>query len=231
MPLTVRTSIFIDVLRLPSRLLTTLMQDKHQTDEFDAYLGRLVDIVQMSLVPKIAFFSYLTDKPSDYNETLIETEPLLHYVHSSLHYEIVLTLFRLYDKRNSCRNIFHFLNWIEQNSKYIEWKINPTGSSIKAFKLALDAVEPEMALLIARRNKYFAHYDKKFFYDPSVMDIEYPFTHSNALTLVRLLQKIICHFSQARSGAVPLAIDDIVTISADNLFRFLRAHRGERFGR
>lgn len=192
--------------------------------EYDRYLDRLADLVQSELVPKVAVFDYFTRHIYKTEAEPCKVEPMIWFLQSGLHYDVTLSLSRLFDETNSDYNIVHFINFAESHRDAIAWN-RPADVNDDFFSKqrgALATVEPLVAKLRRRRNKFFAHYDGKYFFDPATLDRDYPLTNEDAIELVRVLQGVVSAHSFAfRSGGV-LSMEGAFYAAAERLFNQMR---------
>ncbi len=73
-----------------------------------------------------------------------------------------------------------------------------------------------------RRNKFFGHYTEKFFYEPEKINDDFPFSNEDAMTLVRVLQKIVSAHMRAFHGNVSISMEGFVYVAAEKLYEAIR---------
>ena len=191
------------------------------TNQYKNYLRRLQEIVGLEVVPKTAIFDYFTSHIYKEDEAPEEVEPLIWYLQSALLTDLTFTIYRLYD-RGADRNIYHFVEFADQNKSKIEWLKPLERSDYEKQRELLSSIENITDTLKKRRNKYFAHYDKKYFYDPDQIEAELPFSNNNAKHLVRVAQGILNQHSHALDGTGKISIDGFAYVAADNLYQKLK---------
>lgn len=184
--------------------------------EYEMYLDRLHQLIYMEVVPKTAIFDYFTRHIYRLDDKPYEKEPLIWFIQTALYSDITFSIFRLFDK-NSDRNIFHFLEYTEKHLSSIQWKTPLDQSKITEQRVALTAVSAQIDLLRKRRNKFFGHYSKKFFYDPNKVNDDFPFSNDDAISLVRVLQRIISAHIHAFHGHGPLSLEGFLYVAAEKL--------------
>lgn len=187
------------------------------TEEYKRYLERLKHYVYMELVPKTAIFDYFTRHAvkTDYDEG---NEPLMWYIRSAFYYDLTFSIYRLYDTKSD-RNIYHFVRHAEAHASSIPWKKPLTSSDFEAQHDLLATVEAQKERLRLRRNKFFGHYDKQYFYEPGEIDTAYPFSNDDALALVRVLQQIVSKHSWALDLSAAVSMEEAVYVAAEKLYK------------
>lgn len=189
--------------------------------EYKEYLVRLDQLVSREVVPKTAIFDYFTEHIDKYGDDLIKVEPLIWYIQSAFYYDITFSIFRLFDK-GADRNIYHFTEQAKAQLSSIAWKTPLTAADIANHESKLSNVAPIVENLRKRRNKFFAHYDKKFFFDPDKINVDFPFSNEDAKALVRVLQSIIGDHKRAFDGSISISVDGFVYAAAENMYEKLR---------
>ncbi|HEU0135434.1 MAG TPA: hypothetical protein VFR28_11475, partial [Allosphingosinicella sp.] len=126
------------------------------------------------------------------------------------------------------RNIRHFLNVSRQTFKRLEWKEPVDKRAIDGFIAQWDSKSEVIERLSARRNKFFAHYDKEHFYEPDTSLALIPFGLEDAKDLTRLLQQTLGFFSGALLGPRPLSMEGFVYGAAERLYETMRKAHAER---
>ena len=191
-----------------------------KTEEYRQYLAQLQHVVYDQLLPQVVMIKTIAKQARDFNVTIIEVEPLLHYVFSGLTHEIVLLLARLFDKKHSDYNIYHFIEYARANITAIEWK-DPTAISVVSLGAQLATIaahETTIEMLRKQRNKHYGHYDKKYFFTPEALEKDYPFSVGDATELIALLQAVIGEHSFALTHSCRVCMDHIYEAGAYRLF-------------
>lgn len=196
-------------------------------NEYRAYLERLDQLVSMEVVPKTAIFDYFTSHIYRYDTRPADIEPLVWYIQSAFYSDLTFSIFRLFDK-NSDRNIYHFLEHTTAHHSAIEWKTRLTVDELAKQQDLLVSVAPVIENLRKRRNKFFGHYDKRYFYEPDGINIDFPFSNEDAKALVRVLQTILADHKRALTGAASISIDGFAYAAAEKLYEKLRQYSHER---
>lgn len=187
-------------------------------ENYEKYLERMNHLVFSELVPKAAIFDYFTRHATETEDALEENEPLIWYVRSGLHYDVTFSLYRLYDN-NSDRNIYHFIDFAEQQASSIPWKTSLTSTDFTFQRSLLATVEQQKERLRKRRNKFFAHYDKKYFYEPDNITNDFPFSNSDAIEMIRVLQQIVGKHSFALHASAMISMEHVFYVAAEKLYK------------
>ncbi|HEU0143517.1 MAG TPA: hypothetical protein VFQ47_01910 [Nitrososphaera sp.] len=189
--------------------------------EYERYLNRLDQLIYQEVVPKTAIFDYFTRHLYRLDDKPYEKEPLVWFIQTALYSDITFSIFRLFD-RNSDRNIFHFLDYTEKHLSSIQWITPLNRTKINEQRAELAAVSTQIELLRKRRNKFFGHYNKKFFYEPDKVNDDFPFSNEDAITLVRVLQRVISAHMHAFHGHASISIEGFLYVAAEKLYEAIR---------
>jgi hypothetical protein len=193
--------------------------------EYSAYLNRLYSLVYVELAQKVAAMEFFVRNSDlvkrDMAAGLIE--PVLPAIISGLHYDVTFSLYRLFDKRNSARNIFDFLNKTDHIYDDISWKLPFPKDKITSHRLLLDGLSDPIGRLAKRRNKFFAHYDGRYFDDRTLLDTDFPFGVDDACTLLDALVEIVLFYGSAYDGIHSVRNWQIVVYSStERLYNRIR---------
>lgn len=158
--------------------------------------------------------------------------PTGYYLIKFAETDIHLACARLLETRkNSERSIFAFIDFCIVNSASINWKSGkPPGSLLFSQKQKLESYRDTINLILARRDKYFAHLDKHYFSDPTRIFSDYPLRESEVLQLIRCVMEIFReHEEGLHPDKVSFNLAEFFVISVDNMVRNLRAGRQLNF--
>jgi hypothetical protein len=106
----------------------------------------------------------------------------------------------------------------------IEWKSPLRIEDLAKQHDRLARVAPLIENLRKRRNKYFGHYDKRYFYEPDEINVDFPFSNEDAKSLVKVLQRILADHKRALTGAASISIEGFVYVAAEKLYEKLRQY-------
>lgn len=188
--------------------------------EYQKYLERLDHLVSIEVVPKVAIFDYFTVHAKKAGEIPDEVEPLQRYLTSALYSDVTFSIFKLFDEGGD-RQIFHFLRYARKILEEIVWRSPLTHADIDRHEQSLQDVSGLIENLKKRRNKFFGHYDKSYFYEPNLINSDFPFSNDDAKALVRVLQTIVSDHKRALTGTSTISIDGFVYVAAERLYEKL----------
>jgi hypothetical protein len=191
-------------------------------NDYQKYLDRLDHLISMEVVPKTAIFDYFTEHIDKFGDEPLKVEPLIWYLQTAFYSDITFSIFRLFDKKGD-GNIYDFTERAKAQLSTIAWQTPLTAADIARHESQLNIVGPIVENLRKRRNKFFGHYDKKFFYEPEKVNVDFPFSNEDAKILVRVLQSIVADHKTAFSGSSSISIDGFVYAAAENMYEKLRA--------
>jgi hypothetical protein len=82
---------------------------------------------------------------------------------------------------------------------------------------------------MARRDKFFAHLDKKYFLKPEKVEVDYPLASAEVIELANCMIKIIFDHQEGLGGPQNFHLAEFYTISVDNMVRNLLSGRKANF--
>jgi len=143
----------------------------------------------------------------------------------SFYYSTIVSLARYYDSykilNRSERNLIRFINYVEQNLdifpsdrdtlKKLNIIHHVNSILIKEHRKLIQDVNPILDKLFTWRDKHFAHYDKKHFFNTEILENNYGLTINEIRTLILLAKKILNHYSIGYNGVAN-------AVRASNLF-------------
>ena len=155
----------------------------------------------------------------------------------SFFHTTVISLARLYDSykiiNRSDKNLIRFMNFTEQNIKLFPKDdhtikkfniIHPVSlTSINKYRKSVQEVTPILDKLFDWRDKYFAHYDNKFFLNENLLETKYGLVIGDIRKLIRLAAEILNHFSIGYNG-VANAVRTANLYDIDSVIEILHKH-------
>jgi hypothetical protein len=183
------------------------------------------------LVAKMAVYSALREQQAVRGERLWRIEPLLNPLIESVEIDLHLATARLLeDPRRSERSLFKFLDFCVKNCSNIGWKAGPASADLLQEQLVkLESHRHTISMIMGRRDKFFAHLDKKYFRSPSDIYSDFPLLEGESIGLVNCLIEIIMQHESFLSGTVSFHVADFYRISVDNMVRNLETGRRANF--
>lgn len=110
----------------------------------------------------------------------------------------IITLAKLFSESDD-RSIVRFINYVEQNSKSIG-DANSLKELIAKHRTELDNNEEAIRYLYIWRNKSFAHYDKKYFYDSNQLSKDAPLLIIYIRELIKFGGKVVNDYQSESNG-------------------------------
>jgi hypothetical protein len=137
----------------------------------------------------------------------------------------------LEDRKTSERSICSFPDFCLANRKSIIWgDKNPSEEVLFAQKQNLEKHRETIDKLLARRDKYFAHLDKKYFFFPQQVFSDYPIIAKDVIALINCIIKIFGeHEHGLHPGKGAFHLSEVFVIGVDNMVRNLQTGRRINF--
>lgn len=207
-----------------------LIQSNYE-ERLNCYAGLIHGNAPPGLVAKLAMYSAFIKEFSKRSDELWEIEPLLDPLIRSVEVDLHLATAKLLeDPRRSERSIFAFLDFCTKNRSHITWKSGSPPESLLLQQLNdLEAHSGTIATIMARRDKFFAHLDKKYFANPREIYTDYPLDQSAVIKLVNCIINIISEHQRSLSGTVNFHLGEFFEIGVENMIRNLEAGRRVNF--
>lgn len=185
----------------------------------------------LGLVPKLAMYSSLVRQLARYGDRLWTIEPLLSPLIQSVEVDLHLAVAKLLERpRRSDRSLFAFLDFCLTNRANISWKTGvPSQTKLEEQRDALEAHRPTIDAIMARRDKFIAHLDKRYFADPAAIFSDYPVGEGNVITLVNSVIHIVSEHQWSLQSAANFHVAEVYEIGVDNMVRNLESGRRINF--
>ncbi len=163
------------------------------------------------LASYIALYRRLEERKVDRIYEMNLAQAFFQVVFDALNSVIIHQVNNLFDE-NAERGIFNFLTFIEKNRDIFAIKLPITFKMIKEDRKKIR----DLACLQSfktRRDKYYAHFDKKYFFDREGLERDAPITWGDFKKLLELLEEIVNRYSSSYDGQVsalkPININDV----------------------
>jgi hypothetical protein len=183
------------------------------------------------LVPKLATYSSLLEQQTRYGDRLWKIEPLLYPLVQAVEVDLHLATARLLEKpQRSERSLFSFLDFCLKNRTNISWKSGTPSENVIHSQLDdLEAHRATITRIMGRRDKFFAHLDKRYFADPSAVYSDFPLGETEVIALGNCVIDIISMHERSLNGGVSFHVAEFYQISVDNMVRNLETGRKVNF--
>lgn len=146
---------------------------------YEKRLSRYVTLVQGTdppgLVPKLAVYRELLRQHGIHGDRLWKIEPILHPLIVAAETDLHLATARLLEEpRRAEGSLFAFLDFCMKNHANITWKSGPLLVEVIERQLnELRSRRKTIDAIMGRRDKFFAHLDKRYFNEPSRIYADY----------------------------------------------------------
>jgi hypothetical protein len=183
---------------------------------YEKYVNRLENIVFDHIAIKLATYKGFSESlQSNFDET-VRTFPLLYFIVESLQVDCVLTITKLMEEKSG-KNLYNFLNFIDSNLKKINKKYPTlTPDIISRNRLEIETVSDQLARIKTQRDKYYAHSDNPYFFEPNKLLTDFPDTYNDLVAIIRVLQGILSSHIQILKGHIRVCMSDFAYL---NTFR------------
>lgn len=202
------------------------------------YERRLKQYVRMihgaeGLIAKLTVFRELVARHRDLGDDLWKIDPLLYFFARSMQTEVILDIARLLENKDrSNGNIEKFLNFCIANSGRIYWGggLIPQDTLFQ-HKTILASHSAIIASIKGRRDKVIAHLDRRYFYEPELVEEDYPIDDQDLIDLANGIIKIFRdHEIGLHPECVSFHLSEFYQIAVDNMIRNLKTGREQNFG-
>ncbi|MBO1904020.1 hypothetical protein KHP60_04630 [Microvirga sp. 3-52] len=179
------------------------------------------------MVAKLATYSSLVKQHALHGDRLWQIEPLLYPLIRAVEVDLHLATAKLLEKpQRSERSLFSFLSFCLTNRTNISWRTgSPPEDLIQRQLDDLEAHRATITTIMARRDKFFAHLDKRYFADPSSVYSDFPLDETAVIALVNCVIKIVSEHQVSLNGAVNFHLGEFYHIAVDNMVRNLETGR------
>lgn len=183
------------------------------------------------LAVKLAIYSAFVEQEGVHGDRLLKIEPLLHPLMVSTEVDLHLATAKLLEAPSRGEgSLFTFLEFCDKNRSDIIWKEGPLPVDVlRRQRDDLESHRQTIDVIKSRRNKFFAHLDRKYFKDPRAVFLDYPLSRANLIALVNCVISIIVDHQSHLDGKVNFHIAEFYTIATENMIRNLEAGRKLNF--
>ncbi len=191
-------------------------------ENYEKFLSRIEHMIYHGATLKLATFKYFDEQlVQDFNSS-VKAFPLLPLIRDSLQIDCVMTLSKLVEGTRSDKTIQKFINYTEANHKHIRWKKSITHKDISQQRQLLQNIQDQIDNLLTQRDKYFAHADKEYFFEPGKLSADYPSAYSEMVLILSTVQKIISEHSEWVNGSMKIDMSGFAYAHAEKTLNFLK---------
>ena len=202
---------------------------------YEERLARYVTLIQGTeppgLVPKLAVYRELLRQHGMHGDRLWKIEPVLHPLIFAVETDLYLATARLLEEpRRAEGSLFAFLDFCMKNQANITWKSGqpPVEVLEKQFN-ELESRRNTINAIMGRRDKFFAHLDKRYFKEPARIYVDYPLEADDVIALVNAVIGVITEHQWKLKESAAISVAEFYTICVDNMVRNLEAGRRKNF--
>ena len=189
------------------------MDENEKRHYFEVYLRKLFHELTV-LDTKFEIYRGINSHRTDRLEELNIAPAFFGIVLNSLVSDIIISLAKFYEnydgRKRSDRNINRFLNFIESNTdifptdpeakKMYNFNYTINEELINEHRAEIENIKGILDNLFQWRDKYFAHFDKKYFLNDKALVEDYPLNYEDIRYLIDLGAKILNKYSVAYNG-------------------------------
>ena len=164
---------------------------------YEERLSRYVTLIQGTeppgLVPKLVIYRELVRQHGMHGNRLWKIEPVLQPLIFSAEIDLHLATARLLeDPRRAEGSLFAFLDFCIKNQANITWKSGPPPAEVLEKQLnELESRRHTIDAIMGRRDKFFAHLDKRYFKEQARIYVDYPLQTGDVIALVNAVIGVI----------------------------------------
>lgn len=208
----------------------TQIQDGYE-QRLDRYAAHIHGNVPPGLVAKLAIYSSLLNQQSRLGDRFWRIEPLLGPLIRAVEVDLHLAAAKLLeDPRRSKQSLFKFLAFCLANRDDIRWMSgSPSAAVIQDQLDALEKHRTTITTIMARRDKFFAHLDRKYFVDPAAVYADFPLKEQAVIALVNCVIDVVSIHQRNLRGSWSFHVAEFYEIGVDNMIRNLEAGRKANF--
>ena len=202
---------------------------------YEERLSRYVTLIQGTeppgLVPKLAVYRELLRQHGMHGDRLWKIEPILHPLICAAETDLHLATARLLEEpRRAEGSLFAFLSFCLTNRANIAWKAGPPSVEVLEKQLSeLESQRDTINAIMGRRDKFFAHLDKRYFKEPSQIYVDYPVKAEDVISLVNTVIGVINEHQWKLTQRAAISVAEFYTIGVDNMVRNLESGRRKNF--
>lgn len=183
------------------------------------------------LAAKLGVYAQLLRQHENHGDRLWKIEPILYPLMLSAETDLHLAVARLLeDPRRAEGSVFAFLEFCRKNRENIVWKAGtPPADVLDAQAAALEGHRATITAIMGRRDRFFAHLDKKYFLDPARIYEDYPLDRTGVIALANAVIAVISEHQWKLRESANFHVAEFFEIGVDNMVRNLEAGRRQNF--
>lgn len=160
--------------------------------QYENYVETYTELLYHNIALKLSMYHAYVNALTYNKDNVYRSNPLTPLMHESLQVDCVITISKLIEGKRSDRTFLKFLYFLESNLPQIQQKYPAlTQEIIEDQKNSLTSIENEIGNILTQRDKYFAHADKKYFFESQAIIDDFPNTYVEIVKILQVLQKMI----------------------------------------
>lgn len=192
-------------------------------EQYESYISTYCDLIYSKVALKLGVYKAHVEALEREPYDMKRANPLMPLMVESIQIDCVMTVSKLIESGRGDRTFQKFLAFVESNIKAIS-KFYPeiSASLVSEQRAALEAIESQVGSILTQRDKYFAHADKKYFFDPERITEDFPETYAELAKIVQALQGIVGKHKQLTTGGYPVCIAGFAYAFSDKILNHVK---------
>lgn len=205
--------------------LLRLLKKDAVKERFQKYRKFLIEEAQ-TLTIFINLYKHLYEKRQDRLDELNKAPAFFRTVNQSLLACIINWTSNLFGKKSQ-RGLINFLVFVENNLNIFNYKKYPISlKTVQKHKEEIEKIQA-LELIRLRRDKYYAHFDKKYSFDKEVLHDESPITWKDLEDIKSIMKEIIDIYSTAYDGA-SYSLEFLNSYDIDRILNDLHDYKNQK---
>ncbi|HQH27516.1 MAG TPA: hypothetical protein PLP17_08990 [Oligoflexia bacterium] len=212
-----------------------MVNNKATEKEFEDYVTYLGGEISR-LSDYVALYQRLEELKADHLEEMNFAPFFFGVTIDALFSVIVLWIDKLFDEKGQ-RGLFNFLAFVEKNIDLFRvaelqrrqnypdghWMLDRDAVTIESVEVDRQKLRqcPARKAISLRRNKFHAHFDKKYFFNRAALDQEAPISWEELTEAVKLTQETVNKYSSHHDGSAT----EFMALNCDDVNGVLKAIR------
>ena len=210
--------------------MKALIQSNYE-ERLSRYATLLHGTEPPGLAAKLGVYAQLLRQREVHGDRLWKIEPILYPLMLSAETDLHLATARLLeDPRRAEGSLFAFLSFCQKNRENITWKAGTPSADVFDGQLAaLENHRPTITAIMGRRDRFFAHLDKRYFLDPAQIYVDYPLDGTAVIALVNAVIGVISEHQWKLKESANFHIAEFFEIGVENMVRNLETGRRQNY--
>ncbi|WP_018984359.1 AbiU2 domain-containing protein [Salinimonas chungwhensis] len=197
-------------------------------EQYESYVLTYCDLIYSKVALKLGVYKAHVEALEREPYDMTRANPLMPLMVESIQVDCVMTVSKLIERDRGDRTFQKFLAFVESNIKSINKaypKVN--ASLVTEQRLELDQVEAQVSNILTQRDKYFAHADKKYFFEQNKITEDFPDTYHELVQILRTLQGIVGKHQELMTGGFPVCMAGFAYAFSDKTINHVKVAEKE----